>query len=219
MGDFARKTAHLSMIEKGAYNTLLDHYYSTARSLPPDNDSLYRIAGAHGAAERKAVEKVADEFFPVNGDGTRHNKRADEEIEKHGKQVAINRELGKKGGRPRKTESLTESVSEKEPNRKPIREPNRNPSQIPEVKPKSKEAASPRGIWDEARTVLTESGLSLETSRSWVSKCLKDWPEDTVKDAILEARGTNDPKSYAMRILQGKPKKNGRESDYTRGAV
>jgi uncharacterized protein YdaU (DUF1376 family) len=31
-------------------------------------------------AERKAVDKVAERFFPVNGDGRRHNKRAEEEI-------------------------------------------------------------------------------------------------------------------------------------------
>jgi uncharacterized protein YdaU (DUF1376 family) len=31
-------------------------------------------------AERKAVDKVAERFFPVNGDGRRHNKRAEAEI-------------------------------------------------------------------------------------------------------------------------------------------
>jgi uncharacterized protein YdaU (DUF1376 family) len=130
MGDFGRDTAHLTMLQRGAYNDLLDYYYASGKSLPADPAALYRIARAMTAAERAAVEKVADEFFPLNGDGTRHNKRADKEIAKHEQQAATNREIGKRGGRPRKTESLTESVSELEPNRNRIVTLTRN--QIPE---------------------------------------------------------------------------------------
>jgi len=149
MGDFARDTAHLTMLQRGAYNDLLDYYYSTGKALPADKPSLYRIAKAMSAAEKKAVDQVADQFFPVNGDGTRHNKRADEEIAKHERQAEINRTLGKKGGRPRKTEPITESDSESEtesvlkpePNREPNRNPNHSHSQKPEES-KAKEATA-----------------------------------------------------------------------------
>lgn len=80
LGDYARDTAHLSMLEHGAYRLMLDHYYATGKSLPNDNAALYRICGAVAKAEREAVARVADAFFPVNGDGTRHNRRADKEI-------------------------------------------------------------------------------------------------------------------------------------------
>ena len=130
MGDFARDTAHLTMLQRGAYNDMLDYYYATGRSLPADSDQLYRIARAMTPAERKAVDSVASEFFPVNGDGTRHNKRADSEMEKHGRQVTINREQGKKGGRPKKTDS----VSEHETDSVSIPEPNDNPNQIPDTR-------------------------------------------------------------------------------------
>jgi uncharacterized protein YdaU (DUF1376 family) len=80
VGDFKAKTSHLSLTERGAYNALLDHYYATEKPLPIDSASLCRIAGATEAEEVGAVKRVAAEFFPVNGDGTRHNKRADEEI-------------------------------------------------------------------------------------------------------------------------------------------
>jgi uncharacterized protein YdaU (DUF1376 family) len=133
MGDFGRDTAHLTMIQRGAYNELLDYYYSTEKALPVDPAALYRIAKAMSAAERKAVDEIASQFFPVNGDGLRHNNRADREIAKHNKQVEVNRELGKRGGRP-KTESLTESVS----NTEPIREPNHNPNQIPDTRYQNK---------------------------------------------------------------------------------
>lgn len=91
MGDFARKTGHLSLTERGAYDALLDHYYSTMRPLPSDLAALCRIAGAHGDAEVEAVRKVVAEFFPKNGDGSLHNKRADEEITRWESQASVNR--------------------------------------------------------------------------------------------------------------------------------
>lgn len=81
-GDFGAKTRHLTLIERGAYTALLDQYYEQEAPLPPEMESLYRIAGARGADEEKAVRRIASEFFPINGDGCRHNKRADEEIRK-----------------------------------------------------------------------------------------------------------------------------------------
>jgi uncharacterized protein YdaU (DUF1376 family) len=80
LGDYARDTKGLSVIEHGAYRLLLDHVYATEQRLPDDKAELYRIVGAMTPAERKAVDKVADRFFPVNGDGRRHNKRAEVEI-------------------------------------------------------------------------------------------------------------------------------------------
>lgn len=102
LGDYARDTKGLSMIEHGAYRVLLDHTYATEQPIPNPLPELYRIAGAMTAPERKAVEKVAERFFPVNGDGRRHNKRAEEEIGKHRQQVEHNRTVGALGGRPRK---------------------------------------------------------------------------------------------------------------------
>lgn len=59
---------------------MLDHYYATGKALPDDQAALMRICGAASKAEREAVLKVAGAFFPVNGDGSRHNNRADKEI-------------------------------------------------------------------------------------------------------------------------------------------
>ena len=106
MGDYARKTAHLTLAQRGAYDALLDHYYSTRRSLPADLESLCRICNAQGKAETEAVSGIIEEFFPLNGDGTRHNKRADEEIRRWNVQASVNKEIGKLGGRPKKTESV-----------------------------------------------------------------------------------------------------------------
>lgn len=80
LGDYARDTKGLSLIEHGAYRLLLDHCYATEQPIPNDLKELCRIAGAMTPVERKAVEKIAEKFFPVNGDGRRHNRRAEIEI-------------------------------------------------------------------------------------------------------------------------------------------
>ena len=79
-GDYARDTAHLSLAEHGAYAVLLDHYYAIKRGLPESPDYAYRVCRAFDQAERDAVDSVLAQFFPVNGDGLRHNKRADAEL-------------------------------------------------------------------------------------------------------------------------------------------
>ena len=100
LGDYARDTRHLSLMAHGAYSLLLDAYYATEKPLPADLDSLCRICGAINAAERAAVEVIADKFFPVGTDGLRHNKRADIEIAKALPRIAIARANGLRGGRP-----------------------------------------------------------------------------------------------------------------------
>ena len=143
IGDYARDTAHLAMLEHGAYRLMLDHYYATGKSLPADKAMLYRICKASTKAERTAVDLVAEQFFPVNGDGTRHNHRADKELGQWESQATVNRMLGKLGGRPKKTDSVisenrigSESETEAEPKHNPSH------SQNPEItKPKSKAIA------------------------------------------------------------------------------
>jgi uncharacterized protein YdaU (DUF1376 family) len=80
--DFGADTRHLTLTELGAYQALLNHYYTKEDPLPADTEDLLRIANARTPNERRAVERVAGEFFPLNGDGSRHNKRADREIAK-----------------------------------------------------------------------------------------------------------------------------------------
>lgn len=81
-GDYLRDTTRLTLAEHGAYLRLLMAYYSDEQPLPAENDALFRIVSAQNTAEKQAVLKVADLFFPVTRDGVRRNGRADEEIAK-----------------------------------------------------------------------------------------------------------------------------------------
>jgi uncharacterized protein YdaU (DUF1376 family) len=75
-GDYARDTAHLSLIEHGAYRLLLDHYYSTGGPLPANADRLHKICRAVADAEKDAVLYIVQEFF-TETEGGYINERAD----------------------------------------------------------------------------------------------------------------------------------------------
>ena len=74
LGDYARDTAHLSMLEHAAYRLLLDHYYATERKLPMPAQ-CERICRATSNEEKAAVRSVLAQFFK-NG----VNERAEKEI-------------------------------------------------------------------------------------------------------------------------------------------
>ena len=90
-GDYARDTAHLTMLEHGAYNLLMDYYYSSGEPLPANADAnaptlalaknprLYRICRAVTPDEQSAVDSVINDFFDLK-DGKYHLKKADEII-------------------------------------------------------------------------------------------------------------------------------------------
>lgn len=80
-GDYARKTAHLSLMEHGAFTLLLDFYYSTGKPIPSNDHQVMRICSAFDASEQDAVMSVLNQFFIKGADGW-ENKRAAAEVEK-----------------------------------------------------------------------------------------------------------------------------------------
>ena len=63
IGDYARATGYLSILEHGAYRLMLDHFYGTGRPLPSNKKSLYRLLRAETEIERRAVDAVAIRFW------------------------------------------------------------------------------------------------------------------------------------------------------------
>lgn len=85
VGDFKKKTAALSLLEKGVYTELLDFCYANESPLPAEASRIWSIVGAHTETEKRAVDVVLKMFFIKNGVGW-ENERAKEEIAKwHGK--------------------------------------------------------------------------------------------------------------------------------------
>jgi len=81
-GDYLKDTTRLSLNDHGVYFKLMLAYYSEEQALPSSLAELYVIAGAITSADKAAVKKVAERYFPVAEDGLRHSKRCDEQIAK-----------------------------------------------------------------------------------------------------------------------------------------
>lgn len=100
IGDYRAHTAHLTMLEDGAYRRLLDLYYMHEKALPASVAACQRLTAARTEEERAAVATILEEFFTLEADGW-HQSRADEEIETYHGKAATARENGKGGGRPK----------------------------------------------------------------------------------------------------------------------
>lgn len=81
IGDYLKDTAHLSMIEDGAYRRLIDLYYLHEQALPSERTKVYRLARAITPADKAAVDTILDEYFLLTDAGWTH-KRCDAELEK-----------------------------------------------------------------------------------------------------------------------------------------
>jgi len=105
LGDYAKDTGHLSLLEHGVYTLLLDRYYATEQGIPADQ--AHRLARARTADERAAVDAVLADFF-VLVDGVWINHRVGEELAKANARINAARENGKKGGSPKKKAGYNE---------------------------------------------------------------------------------------------------------------
>lgn len=92
IGDFAKKTQHLSNEEELAYRRALDMYYDTENPLSGGLATLSRRL----RVDENSLKNVMEEFFP---DGK--NKHADEKIAEYYKYIDKQKANGRKGGRPK----------------------------------------------------------------------------------------------------------------------
>lgn len=69
LGDYARATGHLSLVEHGAFRLMLDHFYGAGKPLPANRKALYKLLRAESAEERRAVDNIAVTFWrPLPGE-------------------------------------------------------------------------------------------------------------------------------------------------------
>ena len=123
IGDYLTHTVHLSDAEDLAYRRLLDLYYMSEKEIPLETESVARKI----RLDLDITESVLDEFFERTETGY-FNNRCHVEVTKYQHQVENNRQLGKRGGRPSKTESKTESKAKDNPKKIQIQNKNINTS-------------------------------------------------------------------------------------------
>lgn len=104
-----RDTSHLSLLEHGVYARLIQVYYTREGAIS-DADK-YRLIGARSREERQAVDSVLAEFFTKDGEQW-SQARCDREIAAYQTKADKNREVGKKGGRPRTVSVDSENPKE-----------------------------------------------------------------------------------------------------------
>jgi uncharacterized protein YdaU (DUF1376 family) len=118
IGDYISHTIHLSLEEDLAYRRLLDMYYDTEQPIP-NNIPLVSRRLRLGS---DVVQSVLDEFFTLSDDGYK-NHRADLEIREYHAFIDKQRNNGKLGGRPKKTQrkpTANPSQTQKKPNQQPL---------------------------------------------------------------------------------------------------
>lgn len=193
LGDYSKDTAHLTMIEHGAYGLLLDRYYGTEAGIPADQ--VHRIARARTKEEKAAVDVVLAEFFQLV-DGLWINKRAEEEIAKAHVKINAAKENGKKGGRPRKAKPGSENETQPKPGGFSVgseNETQKKAHQAPDTKHQTPEPKAADGVTRttpaaadpfharaiELTVLLRQRGAALQASDPNVRK----WAESGVTDA------------------------------------
>ncbi len=99
IGDYAKRTRHLSNLEDLAYRRLMDLYYSDESPIIADVKKVARIISMRDNSEE--VGSVLSDFFTLEG-GHWRNSRIDKELCIYAQKADTARANGKLGGRPKK---------------------------------------------------------------------------------------------------------------------
>ena len=121
IADYRKDTGHLSTIEHGIYRQLIDWYYLDEQPIPEETQVVIRRLRL-GSDEVTFLQNILTDFFVLGKTGYKH-KRIEVEIKDYHEQVEKNKNNGKLGGRPKKTQSVISGLpdeSQNNPNHKPL---------------------------------------------------------------------------------------------------
>jgi uncharacterized protein YdaU (DUF1376 family) len=115
IGDYARDTGHLTVLEHGIYRLLLDWCYLNEK--PITTEQAMRV----GRGNPVETQSVISEFFSPSCDGWMH-KRVVQEVADYHKKADKNRQNGAKGGRPKPNNNPVGSQTDAKhnPNQEPL---------------------------------------------------------------------------------------------------
>jgi uncharacterized protein YdaU (DUF1376 family) len=122
IADYRKDTSHLSTIEHGIYRQLIDWYYLDEKPIPLETQVVSRRLRLGSEIEFSSLQNVLSDFFKEGKTGYIH-KRIEVEIKDYHEQAEKNKNNGKLGGRPKKTQSVISGLpdeSQNNPNHKPL---------------------------------------------------------------------------------------------------
>lgn len=141
IGEYAKKTQHLTNEEDLAYRRALDMYYDTEKPLPTDG---LATLSRRLRVDQQALKNVIEEFFPGG-----INKHAEEKIAAYYSYIEKQKANGKLGGRPKRTQAKpidNPALTQAKPNAKPTLTTNQEPltiNQEQDIQPSSPPKAPP----------------------------------------------------------------------------
>jgi uncharacterized protein YdaU (DUF1376 family) len=121
IADYRKDTGHLSTIEHGIFRQLIDWYYLDEQPIPLETQVVSRRLRL-GSDDLIFLENVLSDFFQKTTKGFVH-KRIEFEIREYHEQAEKNKANGKRGGRPKKTQSVISGLpdeSQNNPNQEPL---------------------------------------------------------------------------------------------------
>ena len=165
IADYRKDTSHLTTIEHGIYRQLIDWYYLDEQPIPLETQVVTRRLRL-GSDDLIFVENVLADFFQKTTKGYVH-KRIEFDIKEYHQQADKNKANGKRGGRPKKTQSVISGLpdeSQNNPNHKPLTI-NHKPKKI------ATSVACPdsvsQQVWDDWMTVRKEKKAKTLTETGW----------------------------------------------------
>lgn len=105
VGDYRKDTGHLSTLEHGIYRQLIDWYFLDEKPIPKETQTVMRRLRLVSDSDLQALQNVLADFFVLQDDGY-HQGRCDLAIREYHARADKNKENGKRGGRPKKTQSV-----------------------------------------------------------------------------------------------------------------
>jgi uncharacterized protein YdaU (DUF1376 family) len=167
IGNYRRKTEHLTHLEHGIYRRLIDAYYLDDGPLCGDKAKLMRSHMIRTPDEERALENILEEFFTLENGFYRHSD-CDDRIAKYQEKSEKARQSAKK--RWASDANALPAHSEGSANHKPITN-NQEPEKKKRIAPKRTEptrpAEIPENLWADFLAVrkakkapLTETALN-----------------------------------------------------------
>jgi len=138
LGDYAKKTGRLSLLQHGAYTLLIDACYDREQ-FPTLDDAMDWLLPINDE-ERQAIEFVLKRFFTLEGDVYVQN-RIKEEITDYKAKALKNKLIAQEREKAKRTKR-ERNVHDKHQDREPNQEP-RTKNQEPNKKNKQKNKAIP----------------------------------------------------------------------------
>lgn len=216
LGDYLRDTAHLSMLEDGAYRRMLDVYYVKEQPLPAEPRDVHRLVRASTKPERDAVLVVLREFFTQTPEGWRH-KRCDSEIGRYkDKQAKARRSAdarwnptrqaseGNANASPTAHANDMRTHSEGNAPQSPVTS-NQTPISVAEATGVAAAVPSTKDeLWKAGKSLLSQAGMPAAQCGSFIGKLVKDHGDEAVLDAVRRSvvEQPADPASFLKATCQ-----------------